>query len=278
MMPTDQEVEQYIRDVFEENYELVKLEGGHALAPEVKSTALQQVLIYWRKLKSVAETVTDTEVKLNLPEQVTPKGRKFCIEGVVDIVREKEHTTMYDIKTHDADLVRSNIEIYEKQLNVYAYIWQNLRGQPLNRTAVIATSYPESVKEALALGDPLRIESELEKWNPLIDIPYNQEHVDETIASFAEVVDKIEDNHFAPTSVALLQTRLGNAKTLFATRVCRNCDARFSCSSYRTYAIGSAGHAEKQSRQYFSDLGNDIDRQEWTSAALEVAPVEEVEK
>ena len=60
--------------------------------------------MYFRKMREVAETVSETEVKLTLPEQVSPHGNKFTIEGVVDIIRENESTTMYDIKTHDADL------------------------------------------------------------------------------------------------------------------------------------------------------------------------------
>ncbi len=71
--------------------------------------------MYWKKLRHIAEKVTDTEVRLNLPNQTTPKGRGFCVEGVVDIVREDEKVTMYDIKTHDlaviaTDTMRRNIK------------------------------------------------------------------------------------------------------------------------------------------------------------------------
>ena len=129
----ESEIEAEIRRMFEENYELMRLEGGHALSADVKEAALNQVLFYWRKMRDVAENVTDTEVKLNLPEQITPQGRKYGIEGVVDIIREDERTVMYDIKTHDSDYVRANTAEYEKQLNVYAHIWQGLRGLELDR-------------------------------------------------------------------------------------------------------------------------------------------------
>ena len=97
---TQTDVEAKICRFFNDNFETLKLEGGHALAPDVKRTALQQVLMYWRKLHDIAEKVTDTEVKLNLPQQHTPAGRVFGIEGVVDIVRENDRIVMYDIKTH----------------------------------------------------------------------------------------------------------------------------------------------------------------------------------
>jgi hypothetical protein len=85
---TDAEVEERIREFFARNYDQMRQEGGHVLAEGTKEQALQQALHYWRKLKTIATTVTDTEVKLSLPGQVTPNGRRFVIEGVVDIVRD----------------------------------------------------------------------------------------------------------------------------------------------------------------------------------------------
>ena len=269
---TDAEIEEQIRQMFEENYELLQSEGGHSLAQDTKKAALQQVLFYWQKMREVAENVTDTEVKLNLPGQLTSQGRNYGIEGVVDIIREEDRTVMYDIKTHDADYVTANKDLYEKQLNVYAYIWQNLRGKPLDQTAVIATAYPETLKEALNSGNERRITTELGKWNPLIDIPFNQQHVEETIAEFGTVVDAIEENKFTPPSVEKLKTRISGKKILFATQTCRNCDARFSCTSYRNYVASMAGRSEVSMSRYFHELGSDAEQEEWLNANLEVAP------
>ena len=52
---------------------------------------------------------------------------------------------MYDVKTHDAEAVRANLTL-ERQLNVYAHIWQNLRGQGLDEPAVISTALPEGLR------------------------------------------------------------------------------------------------------------------------------------
>lgn len=51
---TDAAIEARLRELFEENYELLRADGGHALSPEVKLAALTQVLLYWRKLKGIA--------------------------------------------------------------------------------------------------------------------------------------------------------------------------------------------------------------------------------
>jgi hypothetical protein len=227
--------EKQLREMFDRNLERLRLENGHSLAPGVLEAAWEQVRAYYRKLRNIAERVTETEVKLNLPNQRTRKKRNFCIEGVVDIVREGKKVTMYDIKTHDLSFIEKNINLYSDQLNVYAYIWQNLRGQRLDETAIISTPVPEKVSVALSSGDQPQIEIALAQWNPIVPIPFDAGNVERTIAEFAKVVDKIEDQKFQPAPVEKLIERDGDTGT-FATRVCRNCDLRFSCSSYRKYA------------------------------------------
>ena len=86
------EIIEKIKEYFEDNYETMRLEGGHAITEDIKQIALTQVLLYFEKMKDVATRVTHTEVKLTLPDQKTPKGRNFTIEGVVDIVRDDDET------------------------------------------------------------------------------------------------------------------------------------------------------------------------------------------
>jgi hypothetical protein len=128
---TDAEITAFLREAFEDNYERLRVENGRGLSADGKEFAWNQVLLYWKKLREIAKSITDTEVHLTLPNQETPKGRHYAIEGVVDIVREEGYTVMYDIKSHAADYVRQNKELYERQLNVYAHIWRMLRGEDL---------------------------------------------------------------------------------------------------------------------------------------------------
>ncbi|MBD1877009.1 PD-(D/E)XK nuclease family protein [Nodosilinea sp. FACHB-131] len=266
---TEQEIESAIAEMFEQNYELLQAEGGHSLTQDTKRAALQQVLLYWRKMRDVAERVTETEVKLTLPEQQTPKGRKYSIHGVVDIVQEDERTVMYDIKTHDAEYVESNISDYEKQLNIYAHIWQNLRGHPLDQTAIIATAYPKEVKQALNAEDDVALEAALDQWEPLVNIPFDQQHVDDVISDFGDVVDAIEDRQFTPPSATHLgrQYKTKGRERRFATQICSNCDGRFSCSSYRAYTQSNRG-SDASFNRYFREFDS-TDQEEWLSANLE---------
>jgi hypothetical protein len=69
----------------------------------------------WRRLRDVAEKITETEVRLHLPNQTTPKGRRFNIEGVVDIVQEGERTIMYDLRRESDQRVRKAISEFGKR-------------------------------------------------------------------------------------------------------------------------------------------------------------------
>ena len=262
------DIEQRINEFFEENLAALALESGHSLSPEVRETARQQVLMYWRKLNDIAERITDTEVRLSLPQQASPQGRIFAIEGVVDIVREDERVVMYDIKTHDTAAIKANIGDYERQLNVYAHIWQNLRGQHLDETAVICTQLPETLRQATNMRDERRMEHELARWEPVIPIPFEPEHVVETVQAFGEIVDRIEDGAFTPVALATLQTRLPGTTRTFASEICRRCDARFSCASYRAYAHVASQGVEARFGQYFDDFGDATEQSERIISSL----------
>jgi hypothetical protein len=271
----EDEIHQFMESSFADNYERLKTETGRGLSPDGRQFAWQQVWLYWLKLSDVARTITDTEVRLTLPNQNTPSGRGYAIEGVVDIVREHGYTVMYDIKSLDADHVRQLMDIYEKQLNVYAYIWQTLRGEDLQQTAIIATSFPPNVGRALETGDEGHLAYALAQWNPIIPLDFKPERVDETVAEFGQAVDAIEEGRFAPRPVAHLDLREGPGGDRFATAVCRNCDARFSCASYRQWALGSSSRIERAARRYFEDIGPDEDLDAWRTANLEATPDEE---
>ncbi len=268
-MMTDTEIEEFIRDALEKNYEQLRLESGHSLSADLKRTALHQALFYWRKLSDVATRITETEVRLNLPGQTTPKGKKFGIEGVVDIVREGDQVVMYDIKTHDAEHVQAHKDEYEGQLNIYAHIWKNLRGQPLDEVAIIATAYPESVRDALAAQHEEEMLREFEEWDPVVGIEVDPTHVEKIIRDFGRVVDCIEDGKFEPAPLDVLNSSYGKKNTTFGTAICRNCDARFSCDSYRQYAKGSRARKEAAFKKYLDDYGTELDQQDWLASELE---------
>lgn len=268
---SNDEMLQFIEEAFEENYELLRLEGGHSLSPHVKKLALEQVKNYWKKLRNVAENVSDTEVRLTLPQQKTPTGRPYTIQGVVDVVKEDERTVMYDIKTHDADFVRSNKKDYEGQLNIYAHIWQSVRGQGLDGTSILATGETEALRKAkqraYQSNNERFLDEALKEWDPEIPIELDPGRVETYIESFGEVVDMIEEHLFQAPPVDRLKTKLKDNKT-FIEHACRNCDVRFSCESYKEYAFTSS-HARRDFIAFYDDYGTEQERVELIEATLD---------
>lgn len=272
---TDAEIEEELKKMFAINYESLKLQGGHSLTPEVREAAWHQVLFYFKKLrKQVAEKITNTEVKLTLPEQETPAKRRFTIEGVVDIVVENDETWMYDLKSHEAGTIEKNKKTYEQQLNVYAYIWEHLHGNKLDHTAVISTVLPYGLRNALRERPhiPERIKSEMDKWNPVIPMDFNREAIENTIRDFGTAVDNIQSRNFKPVPPETLDTTT-DGKVKFVTRYCINCDGRFSCSSYRKYVTKIAGRSQADFKRYYSTYDDETAQTDFILANLDMSVI-----
>lgn len=257
---SDAEIELKLRDFFESNFQYLKESSGHAIDGYMKEKAFQQVLYYWKKNRKLIEKITRSEVKLSLPERETPNDKiPYTIEGIVDIVQEKDGTWLYDLKTHDIDRIKANITQYKEQLYIYSYIWKKLQGNELDNTAVISTPLPERLEAAIRKRKPELIEQELEAWQPIIPIGYKEEEVEEMINNFGEVVEKIEKSEFCPPDIDVLLNKPAGMKSVFAVHVCRNCDVRYSCSSYRKYLEVSKGATRNDMRKYMKPSAEERD-------------------
>lgn len=244
---TDIEIEKYIEECFEDNYQYLKDNGGHELSNSARISALEQVKYYWKKNRELIKHITQTEVKLSLPEQKTPnKGIRYTIEGVVDIVSENNQVCIYDLKTHDPESVRANKEHYREQLYVYAYIWKTLRGNRMDNTAIIATPLARPLAKAIKELEyaktsqeiqrrKQKVDDEFEKWEPIIPIGYSEEEVAGMIEKFGEVVEQIEAGDFQAPSAERLKEKDPVSGKMLGTHMCSNCDARFSCGEFRNF-------------------------------------------
>jgi hypothetical protein len=145
-------------------------------------------------------------------------------------------------------------------LNIYAHIWQNLRGQALDEVAIIATAYPETMHDALLAQNEEEMLRELKAWDPVVGIEVEPDHVQKIIRDFGHAVDCIEDGKFQPAPLQVLKDPFGKKNTTFGTAVCRNCDARFSCDSYCQFATGSRMPKETAFKKYLDDSAPN-----WTS-------------
>ncbi len=127
---------------------------------------------------------------------------------------------------------------------------------------------PETLRQAGPAQDQRRIDQELAHWEPVIPVPFEPAHVADTVRIFGETVDKIEDGYFTPVDLDTLQARLPGTTRTFASEICRRCDARFSCASYRAYAHAASRGTEVRFRQYFDDFGDDTEQSERIASGL----------
>lgn len=234
--------EEKIKQFFEENFDFLRERAGHTISRNLKAQAFQQVICYWRKNKEIIYKITRSEVKLSLPEQKTPvKNIPYTIEGVVDIVQEGDETWLYDLKTHPIERIKSQPQNYKEQLSIYGYIWQELQGNDLDNTAIISTPVPEDLQRAIRNNDEGAIERLINKWEPVIPFGYSEDEVADIIDKFGKTVEKIENSEFEAPSVEVLNAKPSGTKSTFATQVCRNCDVRFSCKSFKKFLMNSRG-------------------------------------
>ena len=257
---TDEEIESKLREFFEENFNFLKESSGHTIDGYMKEKARQQVIYYWKKNRDLIDKITRSEVKLSLPEQRTPNDKiPFTIEGIVDIVQEKDETWLYDLKTHDIERIKANEELYKEQLFVYAYIWKNLQEHELDNTAVISTPLPKNLQMALKKGSIDLVEREFKEWNPILPMGYSEEEVATMIENFGNVVEKIEKKEFTAPDVDTLLNKPAGMKNVFAVHVCRNCDVRFSCKSYAEYLNYAKGAKRGDMYKFMSARAEDQD-------------------
>jgi hypothetical protein len=76
------------------------------------------------------------------------------------------------------------------------------------------------------------------------------------IEEFGDVVELIEERKFSPPPVERLRSKEGGDRNIFAVRVCRNCDIRFSCPSFRDY-VRESDRGNQSLRKYLDDYGTE---------------------
>jgi hypothetical protein len=109
----------------------------------------------------------------------------------------------------------------------------------------------------------------LSEWNPIIPIGYREDNVEKTLTEFAETVDRIEDCSFDPVAVSVLESTMGSGNAIFGRKICRNCDIRFACESYRTYSLKQRRMSNDDLLGLLADLGEDSEIQGFKTLALE---------
>jgi hypothetical protein len=116
----------------------------------------------------------------------------------------------------------------------------------------------------------------MEKWEPVIPVYFDHAKVNETIADFARVVDNIENHSFEAPSLDYLTRKIEGTSVIFATRICRNCDGRFSCAAYREYALQSGAKTSADFKKYYEEYRDDADQEVFINANIDTERPDEI--
>ncbi|MBD2596032.1 ATP-dependent helicase [Nostoc spongiaeforme FACHB-130] len=188
--------EQVIR-WFDTNYAYLTKRERAYLAPNVKRAALEQVVRYYQKNHGNWERVKEAEVDVSLVKD------DYILKGSIDLIQgENDTVEIVDFKSEKKLDVnnpkdREKLDRYRRQLEVYAHIVENRTGLTVSKTHLYYTSE--------------------ESGNPYITFSKNSRSIDKTIATFDEVVKRIEVKDF----------RIAERPN----KLCKGCDMRFYCDT-----------------------------------------------
>lgn len=178
---------------FNANYSaLVKSEHRYLAEPQ-KQAALTQVMRYVERKGGKWSDIKEAEVNVSLVTQ------DFIIDGKIDLIKGEDDTVeIVDFKSEkkpDLELERKKLEVYRRQLHIYAYLVEQRTGYKVSRMHLYFTGEDEG--------------------KPEVTYNYTKTAVEGTVESFDTTVKKIMGKDFTRKS--------SDRKT------CTNCDLRWYC-------------------------------------------------
>ena len=180
---------------FESNYiSLVKSEHTYLADPQ-KKAAHNQVIRYAERMDGKWSSIQQAEVDVSFVK------KEYIIEGKIDLVKGADGTVeIVDFKSEkkpDMEKMRSNIERYRRQLQIYAYLIEQRTGQKVSKMHLYYTAE--------------------ENGNPMISFPYTHSAIEGTVTSFDDTVHKILKKDFR--------------HSCDDPKICRECDFRYYCQN-----------------------------------------------
>lgn len=182
---------------FDTNYAYLTKRERAYLAPNVKRAALEQVLRYYRRNIGNWKRVKEAEVDVSLVKD------NYILKGSIDLIQGEDNTVeIVDFKSEkklDVNNLkdREKLDRYRRQLEVYAHIVEERTGLTVSKTHLYYTSE--------------------ESGNPYITFSKDSRSTEKTIATFDNVVKRIEAKDFS------IPER--------PTKFCKGCDMKFYCDA-----------------------------------------------
>jgi DNA helicase-2/ATP-dependent DNA helicase PcrA len=189
--------EEQIANWFNTNYTYLTKRERVYLAPPVRASALEHILRYYRRHIGKWDRIREAEVDVSLVKD------RYILKGSVDLIVGKDGTVeIIDFKSEKKLDVnnskdREKLDRYRRQLEVYAHIVEERTGLTVSKIHLYYTSE--------------------ESGSPYITFSKNTQSIQATIATFDEVVRRIEAKDFR------IRER--------PVKLCRDCDMQHYCDA-----------------------------------------------
>lgn len=178
---------------FSTNYHHLSKRERQYLAPQTQKAALKHVQRYFEREEKHFDRLAEAEVDISLVKE------NYILRGSVDLIRGENNTVeIIDFKSEkkpDLEKESGRLKQYQRQLEVYAHLVEQRTGHKVSRTHLYYTGEENS--------------------NPYVTFDKNTKSIDNTIAQFDSIVDRIEAHDY--------QIAARPAKQ------CTNCDMRPYC-------------------------------------------------
>jgi len=185
---------------FNLNYILLSQQQRTYLRQAQQDALFRQVIRYRDANSDRWDTIKEAEVDVSLVKE------DYILEGKIDLIQGENGTVeLVDFKSGDKPDVNTQDERqkallnqYRRQLEVYAFLIHERTGQTVSKMHLY---YPK-----------------VEDGNPRITFNYQSRNIETTMATFDEVVRKIEKKDFSMANIHKSE------------RHCSDCDMRFYCN------------------------------------------------
>ncbi len=155
------------------NYNLLALKENAYLDKGALKAALKHVMTYYKRNQIKFKDIVAAEVDISVLR------KDYILKGVVDLIQGQNDTVeIVDFKAtkKPKDFKKGRLELYQRQLEVYAHIVEEKYGRSVSRMHLYYTGETE--------GDPR------------ISYIKNCSSIEKTLESFDRVVDKIEKRDY----------------------------------------------------------------------------------
>ncbi len=187
--------EEQIETWFNTNYQYLTQRERVYLAEPIQKVALDHVLRYYWRQNGDWSKILEAEVDISLVKD------EYILKGSVDLITGENGTVeIVDFKSEkkpDLEKEREKVWRYQRQLEVYAHLVEERTGQKVTKTHLYYTSE--------------------EGGNPYITFPKDDSSIASTIATFDQVVHRIEQQDFSMTDRP--------------TKLCKECDMHAYCDT-----------------------------------------------